>query len=334
MRFLYFTDTHIRGTNPQNRIDTFPETLHKKITEVMDIAKKYKVDVVLHGGDIFDRPDISPSLVREFVLLLNKSSFPIYAVAGNHDIYGQNPLTINRTMLGLLDSTGIINIIEQDEIKLLDDGDMKIQLTGRSYSYGMDSNDKTRSYVVKKDEKVDFAVHMVHGMLLEKPFFKDMSYTLIEDILDTQADMTLCGHYHTGFGIKNLDGKYFVNPGSLVRINNSVNELLRMPKVVVFDIQKSGINVKEVMLKSALPGHQVLDRSRLEAMSFKERKLAEFVQSVYSTGQYNTVDVTRIIEQISQQDNLKQEVVKEALRRIGFVEEILSSSGDNFLEVS
>lgn len=334
MRFLYFTDTHMRGTNPQNRIDSFPETLHKKITEVMDIAKSYKVDVVLHGGDIFDRPDISPSLVRELVLLLNKSSCPIYAVAGNHDIYGQNPLTINRTMLGLLDSTGVINIIDKDEIKLFDDGDIKIQLTGRSYSYGMDNDDKTMSYVVKKDEKADFAVHMVHGMLLEKPFFKDMSYTLIEDILDTQADITLCGHYHTGFGIKNLGGKFFVNPGSLVRINNSVNELLRMPKVVFFEIQKSGINFEEVILKSALPGHLVLDRSRLEAMSFKERKLAEFVQSVYSTGQYNTVDVTRIVEQISQQDNLKQEVVEEALRRIGLVEEILSSSGDNFLEVS
>ena len=95
MRFLFFTDTHIRGTNPQNRKDNFYNTLQLKIREVFDIARQNDVDIILHGGDIFDRPDISPSLVREFALLLNEYSFPIYAVAGNHDIYGQNPLTIN-----------------------------------------------------------------------------------------------------------------------------------------------------------------------------------------------------------------------------------------------
>lgn len=334
MRFLYFTDTHIRGTNPQNRLDSFPETLHKKINEVIDIAKYYKADVLLHGGDIFDRPDISPSLVRQFVLLLKKSPFPIYVVAGNHDIYGQNPLTINRTMLGLLDSTGVINIIKQDEMKFFEDGNIKIQLTGRSYSYGIDTDDGFKSYIVKKDQKANYAVHMVHGMLLAKPFFKDMAYTLIDDIIETQADITLCGHYHTGFGVKKLNGKYFVNPGGLVRINNSINELLRMPKVVLFEIKESGINIEEITLKTALPGHEVLDRSKLEAMSFKEKKLAEFVQSVYTTGEYNTVDISTIIDKISQEDNLKPEVIEEALNRIGFIEEVLSSTGDNFVEVS
>ena len=61
MRILFFTDTHIRGTNPQNRKDNFPETLYLKMEEVFDIAKKNNVDILLHGGDIFDRPDNSPS---------------------------------------------------------------------------------------------------------------------------------------------------------------------------------------------------------------------------------------------------------------------------------
>lgn len=40
MRILFFTDTHIRGTNPQNRKDNFVETLFRKLEEVFDIAKK------------------------------------------------------------------------------------------------------------------------------------------------------------------------------------------------------------------------------------------------------------------------------------------------------
>lgn len=115
MRFLFFTDTHIRGTNPQNRKDNFLKTLHTKMEEVLDIAKRNNVDILLHGGDIFDRPDISPSLVRDFILLINKHALPIYAVAGNHDIYGQNPLTINRTMLGLLDGADVVRLIKPGE---------------------------------------------------------------------------------------------------------------------------------------------------------------------------------------------------------------------------
>lgn len=332
MKFLYFTDTHIRGTSPQNRKDNFLETLHTKIREVLEIAKENDVDVILHGGDIFDRPDISPSLVRELVLLLNDFSFPFYAVAGNHDIYGQNPLTINRTMLGLLDGMGIIKVLGPKEKVFFKEGAKKIQLTGQSYFYGIDSYDYCQdSYIAVKDPDVDFAIHIVHGMLLEKPFFEGMAYTLIDDILSTQADITLSGHYHAGFDTKFIDGKYFINPGSLVRINNSLSELSRKPKVVMIDIRES-IKISEIHLKQCLPGEEVLDRTKVEALSFREKKLSEFIQSVYSTGHYNTIDINNLMEEISKQENLKEEVVKEALQRIGSAQELLS--GEDFLEVS
>lgn len=331
MRILFFTDTHIRGTNPQNRTDNFLETLYQKIKEVFDIAQKNNVDMLLHGGDIFDRPDIAPSLARDFVLLINKYSLPVYAVAGNHDIYGQNPLTLNRTMLGLLDGADVVKLIKPGEKLYFMAGDKKIQLTGQHYYYGIDADDEKKGYIIKKDPDVDIAIHMVHGMLLEKPFFEGMAYTLIDRILETEADITLCGHYHTGFGTKYIDGKYFINPGSLVRINNSLNELLRMPKVIFLDIE-DGIKIQEIYLKNAMPGEDVLDRSKVEALSFRDKKLSQFIQSVYSTGQYDTFDINRIIEQISKQENLKDEVVQEALKRIGKAQELLGSESN--LEVN
>lgn len=172
---------------------------------------------------------------------------------------------------------------------------------------------------------------MIHGMLLEKPFFEGMAYTLIDEILETEADVTLCGHYHTGFNIKCINEKYFINPGSLVRINNSLNEFLRIPKVIIITLGDE-ITIKEICLTHALAGEDVLDRSRVEAMSFREKKLSEFVQSVYSTGRYNTFDINHILEQISKQQNLKQEVIFEALKRIGKAQEFLGN-GDSF-EVS
>ena len=80
---------------------------------------------------------------------------------------------------------------------------------------------------------------MVHGMLLNKPFIKGIPYTLIDDIKDTKANITLSGHYHSGFGIINVEGKYFVNPGSLVRITNSLAEINRIPKVAIIKLGDS-----------------------------------------------------------------------------------------------
>lgn len=328
MKFLFFTDTHIRGNNPQNRIDDFVQTLNVKLREVFEIAKNEEVDIILHGGDIFDRPDISPALVREFVLLLNDYTFPLYAVAGNHDIYGQNPNTLNRTMLGLLDSIGIIKIIKPGEKIYFKDDLIKIQLTGQSYFYGIDRGDRSESYIVQKDSDVDFAIHMVHGMLLKKPFFEGMDYTLIEEISTTQADITLSGHYHSGFNSVQIENKYFLNPGGLVRINNSMNEFLRMPKIYIINIENKDLSIEEIPLKCAQQGDKVLDRSKIEAFSFKEKKLAEFMQSIYSTGQYNTINLNNIINEISHQDNIKTDVIQEALRRIGLAQENLGEKGN------
>lgn len=324
MRFLFFTDTHIRGTGPQSRKDNFYETLREKIREVINIVYEENVDIVLHGGDIFDRPDVSPSLVRDFVVLMKDLKPPLYAIAGNHDIYGQNPSTISRTMLGILDSTGIIKLLNPGEKIFFEDRGIKIQLTGQHYFYGIDSENQRLAYCVKKDEGVDFAIHLIHGMLLDKPFIAGVSHTLIEDILETEADITLCGHYHAGFGIINIQGKYFINPGSLLRIDSTLSELTRMPAVILLDVTKDGIKIQKRTLKCARPGHEVFDRKKLQEDSFREQKLAEFIQVINSAGAYNFTNITAIVEHLAKKQNLDNRIVKEALCRIGKAQEMLS----------
>ena len=116
-----------------------------------------------------------------------------------------------------------------------------------------------------------------------------------------------------------------------VRINNSLNEFLRMPKVILLDLEDD-VRIEEIYLNKALPGEDVLDRSKVESMAFRERKLSEFIQSVYSTGNYDTFDINKIIEEISKQQNIKDEVIMEALKRIGQAQELLGK--EDWLEVS
>ena len=90
MRLLFLTDTHIRGTTPKNRKDNLVETLEKKLMEINKIVEHYHIDYVLHGGDLFDRPDVAVSIVGNYASILNGIKVLMYIICGNHDIYGHN----------------------------------------------------------------------------------------------------------------------------------------------------------------------------------------------------------------------------------------------------
>ncbi len=316
LKLLFLTDTHIRGTTPKNRKDNLVETLEKKLMEIINIIQEYDIDYVLHGGDLFDRPDISVSIVSNFAAILNKFNVPIYIVSGNHDIYGHNPDTINRTMLGLLDALNVVTIVNRDEPIYLTKNGIKVQLTGQSYTYNIDDRANLDNYMVSNIPKdVDYAIHMVHGMLLNKPFIKGIPYTLIDDIKETKAHITLAGHYHSGFGVVEIDGRYFVNPGSLVRITNSLSEIERTPKVALINLDDT-IEIKLLELKIAEKGDKILDRQEIENHVFKSERLFEFKQSIDSVIDFEKLEINEILLEVSNAEGVSEEVKEEALRRI------------------
>lgn len=315
MKILFFTDTHIRGTTPKNRKDDLVDTLGKKFNEIVEISNSNNVDFVLHGGDLFDRPDVSISIVSKFVTILNKFKAPIYIISGNHDVYGHNPQTIHRTMLGLFNAMGIIHLIHEGEVVFLRKDDINVQLTGQPYIYSIDEKINISKYRVEKiDKKADFSIHMVHGMLLDRPFIKGIPYTLVDDIKDTKADITLAGHYHSGFGIIKSDDKYFVNPGSIIRITNSLKEIERIPQVVMITL-KDDIKIELIPLKSALPGEEVLDRQEIENFIFKNERLTQFKQSVDSTANFQKLDINEILLNISLTEEVSDKVKQEAFKK-------------------
>lgn len=320
MKILYFTDTHIRGTSPKNRKDDFVLTLEKKLYEIVDIIKDKGVDFVLHGGDLFDRPDVSVSIVSKFSKILKEIKVPVYIISGNHDVYGHNPLTINRTMMGLLNELDILNIINPGEIKILEKNNIKIQLTGQPYIYDIDSITNRKYYIVDKVEKdIDYSIHIVHGMLLDRPFIKGIPYTLIDDIKDTKADITLSGHYHSGFKKTEIDGKYFINPGSMVRISNSLREIDRIPKVVLMEFDDD-IDISFLELKTAKKGELVLDRDEIEKNIFKRERMYEFKQSVDSAINFEKMDINDVLVEVSYSEGVSEKVKQEALKRISMIQ--------------
>jgi DNA repair exonuclease SbcCD nuclease subunit len=324
MKFIFFTDTHIKGVAPRNRNDNFYETLKRKFLEIKEICDELEIDYILHGGDWFDRPDISPSIVKEFALIIQSYKRPVFTIAGNHDIYGHNPETVGRTMLGLLEGVGILTLLNYNDDVIVEKNGLKVQIMGKPYRFDIDDAEVSYDYyIVQKRKDVDYLINMVHGMLLKKPFFEGIPYTLVDNITETEADITLAGHYHGGFALVEKGGKYFLNPGSLVRITNAIGEINRIPKVVIIELG-DGINIYERELKSAAPGNEVLDRRQLEYAQDRNVKLHRFYQELSETGKFQKADLNKIIDDITADQNISREVKHETIKRIATAKEELS----------
>jgi exonuclease SbcD len=323
MKLLFLTDDHKRGTTPVNRKDNFPDTLSAKLREVAEIAREREVDYILHGGDFYDVPAPAISVCANYLEIYQQFPAPVYIIAGNHDLFGNNQETLPRTMLGLAARVGIVRMIGRAPVYLTKNG-LRLQLTGQGYHFEMDRGDPRQDYVVQKKD-CDYAIHLVHGMLLHRrTAFPGPFYTLVEQIWETEADFTLAGHNHLGFPEAERDGKHFINPGALVRLSNHPLEMRRPVQVVYIDLGGSRPVVEMVGLKSAPPGEDVLDRSAQEEASFREERLAGYLKEIQSAGSYKRADVRLLVEEIGRNKQLAPRIRSEALRRVGLAEEALA----------
>ncbi len=321
MRLLFFTDTHIRGTSPRGRTDDFFAAMKRKFTEIIAIAEQKQVDYVLHGGDVFDRPNLSPAIVREFAQLFRQFHVPVYAIAGNHDIYGHNPATVERTMLGLLEAFGVLTLINHGEVTELKKDNLKVQLSGQPFHYDLDKRPIAEDYSVTNQIDADYCIHMVHSMLVERALPDGVPHTMVSSLweIENDADIVLTGHYHAGFPLQHRNGKYIVNPGSIARLSNQHAEIKRYPQIVLIDL-KEEINIQFLPLTSASKGTDIFDRTLQEETLYRQEKWAQFAQEVSSVGEYRGIQVEEIIEEIAQLEALDRVVKEEAMRRIGEVQ--------------
>lgn len=315
IRLLYLTDTHLRGTNPACRQDDFPTTLEAKIREVGQIAHRHQVDAVIHGGDLWDSPLPALAVASRFLTVWREAlgSIPLWVVPGNHDLLGQNPALLHRTMLGFGASLGLYRILGREPVILQRSG-LTVQITAQPYHWEMDRRDPALDYAVGEPQ-ADFAIHVVHGMLVREPLYPGAPYTPLEAVWDrTAAHLTLAGHNHLGFPPTERRGRLFYNPGALVRLTADPREWAREVKVVVVEVTRSGIELRDVPLANAPPAREALrpgggfDPDALE----RQARLRAFVEAVRQAGRKPGEDVLSLLERLAQALAAEREVLEEA----------------------
>src|SRR3990167_9621410 len=89
MKIILSSDWHLRGSNPENRIDLFFETQLNKIEQILQIFKEKNCNYLLQAGDLFDNPRPSFDVLEFYIKLFNKYNINnqnFMAIAGQHDL--------------------------------------------------------------------------------------------------------------------------------------------------------------------------------------------------------------------------------------------------------
>lgn len=320
IKLLFTADWHLRGTNPRNRKDDYKEAVKAKLLEVFQMAELHEVDAIITPGDTWDTFLVSVGTLLEFVDFINENNRkPILTTFGQHDVQGYNAESLYRTSLALM-----LRLIPNMRLYTdpgkpinLSRNNTKVQLTFAPYTRRMDV--QGYGYSPEGDAAIStdaYKIHVAHGTLLdhEPPFDK---YTLIEDVV-TNADLVLTGDYHPGYGLyKRHDGKVFYNPGSLTRLKASAAEIERKIRVGLITVSHMEATVQDLYLRSAKPGEEILDRSRIEAEAAREYSMSQFSMLMQNKlGDKVLLDVNQIIDVIAQQENAAPHIVKAALEVI------------------
>ncbi len=322
LRTLFFTDVHVTGRNPRSRKDHFLETVLDKLNQVVTLSKEKKCDFVLFGGDLFDTPSISNAVAGKCAKVLRKFD-KLIGIAGNHDLFGNNIENIRSTQLGLFEKAGLIDLLYKGERLIISKGNLKVQISGTPSHFGIDEENIEEDYVVSQvEEDIDKVLHLIHGMLMEKEFNPHMKVVTIDSIAHTKADLTLSGHYHRGFSLVDLNGKYFANPGSLSRVSADLGEMKRKVGVLYIEVDKENIKIEFIPLKQE-KGEAVLDRSHIEKNQYREVKIEEFMREISATSTIQSTDIKNIVRKIAENKELDKKVIHLALTKLSQAEENL-----------
>lgn len=327
MKFLYVGDLHERSSPPKNRKDNYKETYNAKIEEIRNIAKQHNVKAILHGGDFFSKhkydteflsevlnrwgyKNYNEKLLQEGVIIRNIDEPPIISPIGNHDLLGSSLKSYNKTSLSFLENIGFITIANKKRPLVFKQDDFTVAITGGHYELDMD---ETKEPYIVEEKQGDYHIHIVHGMLTDHKWFDGVPHTTIDEILHTQADLTIAGHDHKGFPKVEHEGKIFVNPGSPVRM--STDEIKRKPKVMLIDISSDGIETKFIYLKSAKPGEEVLDLTQKENKERKNNTLRDIKEKIKESSKTGAT-INEIIKSIAIESDIDEKIVESSINRV------------------
>ncbi len=315
MKIIYFTDPHAKGRNPASRVDDYTAAIHAKILEIEDVCLFEEPEALVIGGDLWDIPKVSNSLVIWMMRVLRrikKRGTKIFLVPGNHDEIGYTLSTLDQTSIGLLYDSGIVSPLYRGHSYLLKDKKgLTVEIFGREFDKDIDADPST-DYEIQPQHQATWNLLFSHGMLLQKPFHPDVKFTLTKDVV-SQAHLIANGHYHPGYPIHEENNIIFMNPGSTGRDEASANTMTRTPQYAIIDINKKRIKPKYIQYDCAKPSKDIFDQVMIANEKEYERYLESFEQTIVDAMTYDAFDPKDVLAELAKVAAIPADVIQAAL---------------------
>jgi len=305
MKFMFFTDLHIKAVTPARRVGSYEDDILKKLAFLLITAQKRGMDFIICGGDLFDMPNPSFRVASKVMRLIATSEVPWYHVFGNHELVGHNTESYDLGVLAFFEHLPNFHIMPSNGIG---HETSPIKIYPVHYSHGVEEN---REVWKSKPNSIIAA----HAMVTpgEVPFI----HTTPEKLKDSiSARLVLLGHYHdpwakiiirekvsdgmkkelsvglkkiltskeewglvfpwTEFGRINL----FINPGSIARIALLSHNLSRIPRAIIVDDNADGVKISSLPISIAKPPDEVFAIGEAERDSDWENRIQDFLKAM------------------------------------------------------
>lgn len=265
MKFILMSDLHLVAKNPQARKDDLVEIQFEKLKFILNYAKENEAPI-LQAGDFFNVPR-SWALLPRVIDLLKKYKVDIYCVFGQHDTYFYNEETRERTNLGILEKTGLVHILDEEDMCFED----------RVCVYGASFGKELPDILIASSEEINIGV--IHAPIAERAIYPGQNYIDAKTYLKNNQfyDLILCGDIHRSFYLQDENKRRIVNTGPVLRKEASEYNMKFTPNFIVYDSSKKSIQKILIPCKDS---ELVLDRTHIEKEDSFEDMMDSFVNEM------------------------------------------------------
>tara|TARA_B100000745_G_scaffold273464_1_gene201880 strand:+ start:6193 stop:7170 length:978 start_codon:yes stop_codon:yes gene_type:complete len=279
VKIVWSTDWHVSDINPAMRIDNYEEAVFDRISQIRTICAKAGATICLVGGDVFHvkkSSRVRHALVARLIRELQSFPCPVYSIVGNHDISHNNLDTLPTKPLGVVFDSGALKRLTD---LTLEEGDVSVRFLGEDFNHQIELD--AFHQIQKGDE--DWLAVAYHGYACKSGTSYPGETTFkYQDLSQLPIDDWFFGHWHIDQGIETIEGKHFVNIGSLTRGSLNLENIDRNPKAVLAVYGKGKRKLTQIKLR-VKPAREIFDLQRKSRVEAEQQKLKSFMEKLRQT---------------------------------------------------
>jgi exonuclease SbcC len=253
MKFLILNDSHDKGNNPVRRTDGYHKSILEKLDETLSIAKDKKVDKIIHGGDVWHTPNVSWTIIDDWVDRIESCGIEMLVVPGNHDMDGASWETSGKTAL--------YHAFKRSKLLTFLDEFSGEDCFVKGYPYYFDCELDIKENGLKHKKKLGLTIAVTHAFISPEPF-PFSNYVLPKEI-KSNYDYVICSHLHKAFDITVGKTRY-INLGCFGR--TAISEAKHNPQIGILDTEKNTYDI--IPLKSSKKGKECLEKRKTHLIGY------------------------------------------------------------------